>query len=344
MFAIYLSSFLLFIFGTFTLLGIKSNLLVSQIIFFIISIGVFFAVRKLGNHFFRFNSNFLYWVFVGLLVLTYIIGVEAKGSRRWIDLYFFNFQVSEFFKIFFILRLADFFSINRLYAQQLKAFVRSLLLAAIPILIIFKQPDLATALTFIFIYVVLVFFSKIPKVYLINFAVLVFFILPLLFLTLKDYQKARIVGFMNPHVDQRGASYNMNQAIIAVGSGQFFGKGLGAGTQSGLHFLPENHTDFAFSSLVEQFGFVAGAVVILLYGIIAHNLIKKIVTYFYERNEEGRYKFLFTLGFFAYFIFQVLVNVGMNVGLLPIAGITLPLISYGGSSLVTWMIGLALLP
>ncbi len=339
-----LPSLLLFIFGAFTLLGVKPELFFNQIIFFVIGIGLYFFIKKMGSHFFRINVGFFYWFFIILLVATFLIGIEAKGSKRWIDLIFFNFQASEFFKVFFLLYFADYFSKNRLYGDQFQAFLKSLLIAGVPIFIIFKQPDLATALTFICMYVVLLLFSKVPKAYIINVAIVTMFILPLFFFLLKDYQKARIVGFLNPHVDQLGTSYNMTQAIIAVGSGQFFGKGLGAGTQSGLHFLPENHTDFAFSSLVEQFGFVGGGIVILLYGLLAYNFIKKIITYFYDRSEEGRFKFLFTLGFFTFFVFQVLVNIGMNVGLLPIAGITLPLISYGGSSLVTWAIGLALLP
>lgn len=344
MLGLLLPSLLLFLFGAFTLLGVRPDLVINQSVFIAVGCLIYLLIKKIGTQFFRINASFFYWFFTVLLLTTFFIGIEAKGSKRWIDLYLFNFQASEFFKVFFILFFADFFSKNRLYGDQAKAFIKSLLIAAVPIFVIFKQPDLATALTYIFIYLILLLFSKVPKVYLLNFSIFALFILPSFFLFLKDYQKARIMGFLNPHLDQQGTSYNMTQAIIAVGSGQFFGKGLGAGTQSALHFLPENHTDFAFSALVEQFGFLGGTVVIGLYCLIAYNLVKKLITFFYERGEEGKFKFLFTLGFLAFFVFQVLVNIGMNVGLLPIAGIALPLISYGGSALVTWMVGLALLP
>jgi len=229
---------LLFLFGLFTLLGIKSSFFVTQLVFFAVGIALFIFAKRLYLHFFKLNARFFYWFFVALLVLTFIIGIEAKGSRRWIDLYFFNFQASEFFKVFFILYFANYFSKNRLYEAQFPAFLRSLVIAGIPILIIFKQPDLATALTYIFMYTAILIFSQVPKTYLLKFTVAVTLILPLLFFSLRDYQKARIVGFLNPHLERLSTSYNMTQAIIAVGSGQLLGKGLGAGTQSELHFLP----------------------------------------------------------------------------------------------------------
>lgn len=344
MLGIYLPSLLLFLFGLFSLLGIRHELVINHLIFFAVGLIIFFVIKAIGFQFFRLNAKFFYWLFVILLIVTFIVGIEVKGSRRWISFFFFNFQASEFFKIFFVVFMADFLAKPRMYTQQLRAFLESLGYVAFPALIIFKQPDLATALTFVFIYGITIFFSTIPKKYIFSFLLIAVLVIPLGFFSLHDYQKARIIGFFNPQVDTKGTSYNVTQAIIAVGSGQFFGKGLGLGTQSELHFLPENHTDFAFASLIEQFGFVGGSVIIVLYVVLGYSLVKKIVKYFYQKDDEGRYKFFYTLGFFAFFIFQVLINIGMNLGLTPIAGITLPLISYGGSSLVTWMVGLAMLP
>jgi rod shape determining protein RodA len=168
-------------------------------------------------------------------------------------------------------------------------------------------------------------------------------ILPLGTFFLKDYQKQRLSSFFSSQVNQQSTSYNMTQAIISIGSGKFLGRGLGLGTQSQLYFLPENHTDFAFSALVEQFGFVGGGAVLILFGVTAGVLIKRLIDFYYQKDEESQFKFNFILGFLAFFIFQIFINIGMNLGMLPIAGITLPLISYGGSSLITWMIGLGFL-
>lgn len=342
MFSSLFSSFFLNIFAVFNLLGIRGDLVITQIIFFIIGIIIFILSRKLGLTFFRNNAKFFYWLFIVILVVTYIIGIEVKGSRRWIDLYFFNFQPSEFFKIFFIVFLADYFTKHRKTISEFSTFLRSLGYLLIPLLIVFKQPDLGNAMVLLFIYSVVVLFSGIPKRYILSSVLVLFIVLPIGWFTLKDYQKNRITSFINPEIDQQGINYNMIQAVITVGSGKFFGRGLGYGTQSKLFFLPENHTDFAFSSLIEQFGFLGGFLVLFLYFIISVGLIRKLIIHFQSGDEDALFKRFLILGFFSYFVFQLFINIGMNLGLLPIAGIALPLISYGGSSLVSFMLGLAL--
>ncbi len=343
MILLYVSSLLLYIFGLLNLFGIEKEFFFKQLLFVGIGLIPFFFIRKIGLDFFRLNAKLFYWVFIIIMLLTYIIGFEAKGSRRWIDLYFFNFQASEFFKIFFVLFIADYFSRHRTAISQLPMYAKSILYFILPAFIIFRQPDFTTAAVFAFIFLVMSFFSKIPKRYFLYTALVGVLVLPLGIFFLKDYQKQRITSFFSTHVHEENTSYNMTQALISVGSGGFFGKGLGVGTQSQLYFLPENHTDFAFSALVEQFGFFGGGIIIVLLGVIAFVLIKKLVDFYYQKDEDGQFKFFFVLGFLAFFIFQIFVNIGMNLGLLPIAGIALPLISYGGSSLMTWMIGLAFL-
>ncbi len=342
--AYFLPSSFIYLFGLFNLLGINHLYFRSQLIFGLIGVFVFLIVKKAGLHFFRANAYPLYWIFLAILIVTFIIGMEVKGSRRWIDLYFFSFQGSEFYKIFFAIFIADFYIKHKRSLKEFSVFVKALIYFLIPTLIIFKQPDLGNAIIFATIFFSITFFSGIPKRSILKLSMLTVFILPLGWMLLKEYQKARILSFLNPHLDQSGNAYNMIQAIITVGSGKFIGKGLGRGTQSELLFLPENHTDFAYSSLVEQFGFVGGFTVIVLYAILAIILLKKIFRYYGEKSEDSQFKFLFTIGFFSYFIVQVFVNIGMNLGIMPITGITLPLISYGGSSLVTWMIAMALLP
>jgi rod shape determining protein RodA len=344
MFQLLIPSFLLYIFSIFNLFGTKPTLVMNQIVFLVIGLLAFFIVRKIGLYFFEINSTFFYWFFVALLVLTFIIGLEAKGSKRWIDLFFFNFQPSEFFKIFFVIFLADFFTKHRRSVKEIGFYLASILLFIIPTLIIFKQPDLGNAMVYVFIFFTMLLFSGIPKKFIVYTLAIIVLCLPAMWPLLHGYQRDRVLSFINPHVDQKGTAYNMTQAIITIGSGNFTGRGLGLGTQSHLYFLPENHTDFAFSSLVEQFGFLGGVVVIILFGILAFFLVQKILRYYYRNDEESRFKFLVLVGFFAYFIFQTFINLGMNLGILPVAGIALPLISYGGSSLLTWMIAVALLP
>lgn len=344
MWAILATSFFLVLFSFANLFGIRPQLFSSEAAYFIAALVAFFIFRKIGWRMIRDNAKPIYWIFIFLLVFTYLLGLEVKGSRRWIDLYFFNFQPSEFFKIFFVFFLADFFTRHRKDIEDTNVFLRSLLYVGLPALIIFKQPDLGNAAVFVFIYLIMLFFSNIPKKTILKTFLIFTALLPLGWFVLKDYQRLRLTTFLNLHTDQSGASYNMVQAMITVGSGKFFGRGLAQGTQSKLYFLPENHTDFAFSSLVEQFGFFGGICVLFFFFFLTVLLINRLRTHLFQRDEESFYKFLVILGFLSYFIFQVFVNIGMNLGVFPVAGIALPFISYGGSALVAFFIGLALLP
>lgn len=336
--------FFLSTFGFFNLLGINSNVAFTQLFNLFIGAVAFFVVRKIGRIFFRMNSMVFYLAILISLIITFFIGVEVKGSKRWINLFFFNFQASEFFKTFFILFLADFFSSKDKYASEITAFLKSLLYLLIPAFIIFKQPDLGNAMILIFVCLTMLLFSGVPKKYLLYLLFFVLISFPVGWQTLKNYQKERLVSFISPHIDTRGNAYNMIQAVITIGSGKFLGRGLGLGTQSRLYFLPENRTDFAFASLIEQFGFIGGLIVIVLYLIISVVLLKKIIKYYFKKDEDSRFYLLLTIGVFSYFVYQVFINIGMNLGLLPIVGVALPFISYGGSSIVSLMIGFALLP
>jgi len=337
------SSFLL-LFSSFNLFGIKQSLIVRQSIYVVIGFIVFFIVKKIGLNFIKINSRFFYWVFIFILIITYVIGIEIKGSKRWIDLYFFNFQASEIFKPFFIIFMAKYLSEAEQVSNKLKVFVLSLFYFILPTFIIFKQPDLGNSLTYLFIYLIMIYFSGLPKKYLIYLILFMVLSLPLLWLSLKTYQKDRIYSFLNPQFDQQGNSYNMIQAMIAVGSGKFFGQGLGLGKQSRLFFLPENQTDFAFSSLIEQFGFVGGFICLALYIIMTVIIIIRCFKHFMVRGDNEHFNFYYLLGFLSYFVFQIIINIGMNFGLLPIAGIALPFMSYGGSSIIALMVSMALIP
>ncbi|KKQ36415.1 MAG: Rod shape-determining protein RodA [Candidatus Roizmanbacteria bacterium GW2011_GWA2_37_7] len=308
---------------------------------------VFFIVIRylqVQRHFFRQNATVFYWIFIILLVFTHFSATEIKGSKRWIDLYFFQLQTSEIFKIFFIVYLARIFSTVKMPIESSKLFLKTLIFTIIPFVLIFQQPDFGSAIIILAVFFVTVLHSTVPKKQILGFVATIVILLPVLWFSMKEYQKNRIVSFINPIEYLSGASYNMVQAKIAIGSGSFLGKGLGMGKQSLLNFLPEYHTDFAYSSLVEQFGFVGGALVIILYGLFFYLLFYRMSKYIYTHDIDKRYRFFYLLGFSTVFIVQTGVNIGMNLGLLPVAGITLPFISYGGSSLITIMIGLALIP
>lgn len=344
MIATLLPAFLLIFFGCFNLLGIKTNLAFDQIVNTVVATIVFIVVKKIGYRFFRVNYKFFYWFFIGLLLITFVIGLEVKGSLRWINLYIFNLQPSELFKVFFIVFLAEYFSQQKIISHPWRDLITSLLYAVLPILIIIKQPDLGNALVYFAIYLALLFFSKIPKknVLMMFGGILVF--VPISWLFLHDYQRNRLISFISPGLDQQGNSYNMIQAIITIGSGQFLGKGLGLGTQSRLFFLPENHTDFAIASLIEQFGFIGGTILLILFVLIIIQLMKKTLKLYKHQPSSSLYGFYYCLGLLVMLSFQIILNFGMNLGILPITGITLPFISYGGSALVTLLCGLALLP
>lgn len=328
----------------FNILGIKKYLFVNQIIFLVLALFVYFVIKKIGRTFFQLNTYLLYWFFILTLVFTYVLGLEVKGSRRWIDLKVFNFQPSEFFKVFFILFMAHLLSRKYRGVNEFFVFLVSIFYFIIPTFIIFKQPDLGNALVYVSIFITMLLFSSLPKRYLVYIAIFLIVTLPFSWFLLKDYQRARVLSFVRPSVSQQGSSYNMIQAIITTGSGQFVGRGLGLGTQSRLYFLPENHTDFAYASLVEQFGFFGGFIVIILYIFLVFRLCLKAINLFMRRDEQSRENFLYVMGFMSYIVFQITVNIGMNIGLVPVAGIALPFISYGGSSLMALLMGMAFLP
>jgi len=344
MIALLLPVILLIIFGCFNLLGIKTSLALDQTINAIIAIIAYIIINKIGYRFFRANYRFFYWFFIGLLLITYIIGLEVRGSTRWINLHFFNLQPSESFKVFYIVFLAEYFSRLKTIIHPWRDLIISFLYAILPIAIIFKQPDLGNALVYFMIYVILLFFSKIPKKNVLIILGGILILIPTSWLFFHDYQRNRIISFINPGIDQQGNSYNMIQAIITIGSGQFIGKGLGLGTQSRLYFLPENHTDFAIASLIEQFGFIGGTLVLVLLVLIIIQLMKKTLKLYKHQPSSSLYGFYYCLGLLVMLFFQIMLNFGMNLGILPITGITLPFISYGGSALVTLLCGLALLP
>ena len=332
------------VFGLFNLFGLSQDLFIRQLLFLIFGFLSYFVIKHIGSHFFRINSKFFYWFFLAILIITFIVGLEVKGSKRWLNFYFFNFQGSEFFKVFFILFLAEILTIKNLLSNTFLNFIKVILYFLIPFVIVFKQPDLGNAMVYFFIFFILLIFSTFSKKYLGYLIGLMIVFIPFGWLLMKDYQRLRILSFISPHLDVQGSAYNMIQSVISIGSGMFFGRGLGLGTQSRLFFLPENTTDFAFASLIEQFGFFGGFFVLAFFTVIIIYLVKKTIYFYYQKSQEDQKKFLYCLGMLTYFVSQTIINLGMNMGIMPVAGITLPFISYGGSSVMALLIGFALIP
>jgi rod shape determining protein RodA len=278
----------------------------------------------------------IYIIGLALLIVVVLFGSEIQGSSRWLSFGFFNLQPSEIYKIILTICLAAFFSsVPKVSWQQLLA---SFVITLIPIALVLFQPDLGTSLIFLAILLAMIIFSKIDRIYLFILGIGFIIAAPVMwFLVLADYQKQRIISFIYPQSDPFGSGYNVLQSTIAIGSGGMTGKGLGHGPQSQLNFLPSQHTDFIFASIGEELGFWGASLVLLLLAIL---LIKIINVYRNSNDDFGKY---LVVGFFTIFIIQILVNIGMNLGIMPVTGIPLPFVSYGGSSLLTSYIMIGIL-
>lgn len=268
------------------------------------------------------------------LTLPFLLGTITRGSVRWIPIGGLTIQPSELVKPIMVLVSAWFWAKKEFSFKNLIGYF----LLFLPVLgLIFFQPDLGSTLVVLSIFVGSVLVSGIQLRQLLILALVGILTVPLAWLVLGDYQRARVIHFLDPYSDPLGSGYNVIQAKIAVGSGGLWGRGLGRGTQSHLAFLPEKHTDFIFASLGEELGFIGAAFVLILYFFLYLRILK--IAALSQVNSF----FLIAMGSFFYLFFQTVVNIGMNIGLLPITGITLPLVSYGGSSLLSTMITLGIL-
>jgi len=264
-----------------------------------------------------------------------VSGVVTRGAVRWLEIGAQQFQPSEFSKVALILFLASLLR-KRCGSVSRKIFLLSLASTMLPVVLVYFQPDLGTAIILLTIWLGLIIAAGLKPVNLfLMLAGGLGFLVPLWSL-LKDYQRQRILNFLNPALDPLGGGYNVLQSTIAVGSGQIWGRGFGRGTQSHLQFLPEYHTDFIFASLSEEWGFVGSTLLLLFFAVL---LLRILVIAREARDDFGS---LLVVGVFSFLLPQVFINTGMNLGLMPITGIPLPLVSYGGSSLWVTMMALGL--
>ncbi|HLK68466.1 MAG TPA: rod shape-determining protein RodA [Bryobacteraceae bacterium] len=279
-------------------------------------------------------------LFIGSVVSllgTYIIGESAFGSRRWIPLGGgLHLQVSEFVKLVIILLVARYLTELKTEELDIREMAILSLLVAVPAFLVFKQPDLGTALTYVSVLVVGAFIAGLRWKYVAAIALVAVLILPLGEHFLKDYQKARLVGFLDPDRDPQGTGYQLIQSKIAVGSGGMFGKGVTKGTQTQLRFLPVPHKDFIFSAFAEEHGFVGVVVVLSLYFVMVMRIVQNAQT---APDRAGMY---ICMGVAGLMLFHILVNVGMVAGSMPVTGIPLPFMSAGGSSVWSSFLALGL--
>lgn len=273
-----------------------------------------------------------------LLVGLLFFGSTINGSTSWYSFGFFSFQPSDLAKLLLILILAKYLARRHVAIKSMKHLLITGIYFFIPFLLIFIQPDFGSAAIFIAIWFGMIFVSGISKKHITLLAIISLVLgVGLWFGVLKEYQKARITSFMNPLADIQGAGYNAYQSMIAVGSGELWGKGVGYGTQSRLSFLPEYQTDFIFASVSEEWGFVGSLISILcLLGIITRIL-------YLGSQMNGNFELLYAVGVALYFLAHVVINVGMNIGVLPVTGVTLPFLSYGGSHLIVEFMALGIL-
>lgn len=305
----------------------------QQLLFALLGLVIFFLISKFDYRAIKSITTPLYVLIILFLILVFIIDFETRGSVRWIPLGFINLQPSEFAKPVIVLLLAKFWEKN---LTSWKNILLSLIWILPVVLLIFKQPDLGTALTIGGLWLGVLFAARISFKKVIPIILIIILGIPLSWLALQDYQKNRVISFISPSTDPLGLGYNLIQSTIAVGSGQIFGRGLGQGTQSRLQFLPEYRTDFIFASISEELGFIGSMLIVLIYLyliIYCVNIAEK------STDILG---FLICFGIISLLLFQIIVNIGMNIGLFPITGITLPLLSYGGSSVVTTLVLLGL--
>ncbi len=330
--------------GLLTIYGIGSDdslvFLKKQALF--LGLGFLFMMSLSFFDYRIFKNNSFILVIIYLISLLFLVFVlfsqEIRGASSWLRLGPLNFEPIEFIKIIIILLLAKYFSSRHIEMYRIRHLIISGIYISLPIFIILLQPDIGSVLVLISIWLGVIIIAGIKTRHLIILSLLLIFLLiGSWFCLLKDYQKERILTFLNPEEDPYGRGYHISQSLIAVGSGGLFGQGLVDNSQAGLKFLPDQHTDFIFATLAEQRGLIGISFLIALFAFLFWKIIKIALS---SLNNFSR---LFAIGLVIMLFSQVIINIGMNMAILPITGLTLPFVSYGGSSLVSIFLGLGVL-
>lgn len=312
----------------------------KQIIWVLLSFAIFFIFYFIDFRFLKRTGVliFLFILFSGILLLLFALGDVSHGAKSWFSFGNFSFQPVDMMKLVLVLILAKYFSRRHVEIRDIKHIFISGFYALIPFGLVLLQPDFGSAIIIFLIWLGMALVSGISKKHLffVILSGILIFVLLWLF-AFAPYQKDRIVNFLNPLSNIHSSGYNTIQSTIAVGSGQIIGKGLGFGTQSRLKFLPEYRTDFIFAAFSEEWGFIGSLLIFLLFGLIIWRIL------YFACFGMSNFETLFSIGIAIFLMSHILINIGMNLGILPVAGIPLPFMSYGGSHLLTEFMGLGIL-
>ncbi|MBI3680394.1 MAG: rod shape-determining protein RodA [Acidobacteria bacterium] len=314
------------------------NAWAKQVIFVLLGLAMAWVMSRIDYHALLGQVPFLYTATLVLLLVTFAFGVKIFGSRRWIPLVGgVHFQISEFAKLIIVLLVARYLSAIRNDRLELRDLLRLCCLVAVPMVLVMRQPDLGTSLTYLPVLAVGIYLVGLRWQYWAGILVIATLLAPVgWFFYLQDYQKARLTTFVDPGKDPKGSGYQVIQSKIAVGSGGLWGKGVTKGYQTQLRFLPVPHTDFIMAAFSEEHGFVGVLVVLGLYLLLLMQIVQN------AQQAPDRAGMYICMGIGMLLLFHVLVNVGMVIGRMPVTGIPLPLMSYGGSSIVTMFLMLGL--
>jgi len=312
---------------------------IKQLIRIILGFGVMFFVAMINI---KYWLKYAYWFYAGVLLMLIIvlaIGHVGMGAQRWVNIGGFVFQPSELMKVAIVLALARYFAwLNLNELRSLSVLMVPLALILIPTGLVLKQPDLGTALIFVMLGTTMLFVGGVPTKRFTTVGVVVLLALPIVWqFGLHDYQKRRVMTFMNPSQDKSGASYHITQSKIALGSGGFSGKGFLKGSQSHLNFLPEKQTDFIFTMYAEEFGFLGSVGLLFIYIVVIMS------GFFIVMGCRSRFGSLLGIGVMTNFFLYLFINMAMVMGLIPVVGVPLPLVSYGGSSILTLLFSIGLM-
>ncbi len=317
----------------FILKSIAPSLFPSYFIYIIIGIIIFWFFSQIGFEVVSVFSTHLYIISVILLLLTLVIGQVTRGTIRWIPIGSLSFQPAEIVRPFLLVFFATYLTKGELSFNRL---IKAVLLLALPSFLILVQPSLGVSILTVAGFFGVLLACDFNKKYILGGILTFLVLIPVFWFVMQPYQKQRVMTFLNPTTDPLGAGYNSIQSTIAVGAGKLFGRGLGKGVQTQLAFLPEKHTDFIFASTSEELGFVGSLILIVGTFLILYRLTV------YMENSVGHAGRAYLSGFFLTYLVQVIVHIGMNIGLLPITGLPLPLVSAGGSSFLATMLGLGI--
>lgn len=312
------------------------RLFYNQLTYALIGISLMVVFTFIDYRHFRSLASYLYIIGLVLLGLVLILGKSSFGATRWINLGVFDLQTSEVFKLFLIVTLSVYLA-TKISHLKFRQIIAAGIMMITGVGLILVQPDLGSAVIIVFISLVLIFSARPKKFQTLIIIMLIAIAIPASWLMLRDYQKERVNTFLNPGVDPLGAGYNVTQSTITVGSGGLWGRGFGHGPQSQLNFLPVAHTDFIFAGIAEATGFIGSVALIIIFLI----LIIKIMNV--AKISKDSFGTLLAIGISTMIFSQVFINIGMNIGIMPVTGIPLPFVSYGGSSLLIMMIAIGIL-